>query len=117
MLSPQPLQANTQPHGALCLPLTDHSYWGRPEEQTGARPAYVWDASKPASDAAGAAASALAAASLVFRSSDAEYADACLDHARRLFEFASQVGLLAGLARTACACGAPLQCQLSTAPW
>jgi hypothetical protein len=72
-------------------PCADHSYWGRPEEQTGARPAYVWDATKPASDAAGAAASALASASLLFRASDPEYAAACLDHARRLFKFASKV--------------------------
>ncbi|KAI3430666.1 hypothetical protein D9Q98_005258 [Chlorella vulgaris] len=71
-------------------PGPDHSYWGRPEEQTGPRPAYVWDATKPASDAAGSAASALASASLLLRASDPEYAAACLDHARRLFKFASK---------------------------
>ena len=71
---------------------TDHAYWGRPEEQSGARPAYTWGPGKPASDAAGAAASALAATSLLLRPSDPSYAAACLDHARSLFALASQVG-------------------------
>ncbi|KAL4443449.1 hypothetical protein ABPG75_011186 [Micractinium tetrahymenae] len=70
-------------------PSTDHSYWGRPEDQTGARPAFTYDSSKPASDAAGAAASALASASLLFRASDPSYADTCLTYARRLFTFAA----------------------------
>ncbi|KAL4420827.1 hypothetical protein ABPG75_010483 [Micractinium tetrahymenae] len=70
-------------------PGADHAYWGRPEEQRGPRPAYTWDASKPASDAAGAAASALASASLLFKSGDPAFAADCLDHARRLFTFAS----------------------------
>ncbi len=89
------------PSPPLPLPLTstDHAYWGRPEDQTGPRPAFVWDASKPASDAAAAAASALAATSLLFESSDGEYAGACLDHARRLFSFASKVGGAGGRAR------------------
>ncbi len=74
-------------------PPTDRSYWGRPEEQTGTRPAYTWGPGKPASDAAGAAASALAATSLLLRPSDPSYAAACLDHARSLFALASQVGV------------------------
>ncbi|PSC71377.1 Endoglucanase A [Micractinium conductrix] len=71
-------------------PGADHSMWGRPEEDTSSRPAYTWDASKPASDAAGAAASALAATSLLFTASDPAFAAACLDHAQRLFAFASK---------------------------
>ncbi|KAL4451254.1 hypothetical protein ABPG77_009326 [Micractinium sp. CCAP 211/92] len=70
-------------------PGADHAYWGRPEDQLGPRPSYTWDSSKPASDAAGAAACALASASLLFKASDAAFAASCLDHARRLFNFAS----------------------------
>jgi hypothetical protein len=47
-----------------CLPPADGL-----QEQTGARPFYVWDASKPGSDLIGAAASALSAISLVFKGS------------------------------------------------
>lgn len=72
-------------------PQADHAYWGRPEDDAQARPAYTWDASKPASDAAGAAAAALAATALAVRPSDPAYAARCLDHARRLFAFASKV--------------------------
>ena len=68
----------------------DHSYWGRPEDQTGSRPAFVWDASKPASDAAGSAASALAAISLAFKPTDAAYAARCLEKAISLFAYASK---------------------------
>lgn len=76
--------------GQIGDPGVDHSYWGRPEDQTGPRPAYAWDPSRPASDLAGAAAAALAAVSLAARPSDAAYADACLGHARSLFAFASR---------------------------
>ena len=75
---------------------SDHADWGRPEEQGGPRPAYTWGPGRPASDAAGAAASALAATSLLLRASDPSYAAACLDHARSLFALASQVGLWSG---------------------
>ena len=66
----------------------------RPEDQTGARPAFTYDSSKPVSDAAGAAASALASASLLLRDSDPAYADTCLSYARRLFTLAAAVRLL-----------------------
>ena len=88
-------------HLPACLPAcpahndcrADHSYWGRPEDQTGSRPAFVWDASKPASDAASSAASALAAISLAFKPMDGAYAASCLAHARSLFAYASKVSI------------------------
>ena len=66
----------------------DHSFWGAPEVMTMGRPAYKLDATHPGSDAAGEAAAALAAAAIVFRPTDAVYADLLLKHARELFNFA-----------------------------
>ena len=66
----------------------DHAFWGAPEVMNMARPAYKLDATKPGSDAAGEAAAALAAAAIVFRPTDAAYADLLLKHARELYTFA-----------------------------
>ncbi|KDD72847.1 glycosyl hydrolase [Helicosporidium sp. ATCC 50920] len=63
----------------------DHQYWGRPEEQTGPRPAWVWDASMPATDLLCSAASALAVAHLVYKTSDPAYSTVCLTHAEQLY--------------------------------
>ncbi|XP_077995024.1 uncharacterized protein LOC144448620 [Glandiceps talaboti] len=45
----------------------DHTYWGRPEDMTMARPAYKVDAANPGSDCVGDTAAAMAAASIAFR--------------------------------------------------
>ncbi len=45
----------------------DHSYWGRPEDMTIARPAYKVTANNPGSDVVGETAAALASASIVFK--------------------------------------------------
>ncbi|NJL35834.1 MAG: hypothetical protein HC899_03065 [Leptolyngbyaceae cyanobacterium SM1_4_3] len=66
----------------------DHSYWGKPEAMSMPRPAYKIDRQNPGSDLAGEAAAALAAASIVFRSTDPAYADRLLKNAVQLFEFA-----------------------------
>ncbi|XP_076048787.1 uncharacterized protein LOC143029762 [Oratosquilla oratoria] len=66
----------------------DHAYWGRPEDMTMKRPAYKITKDKPGSDLAGETAAALAAASILFRDSDPTYADNCLQHAKKLYEFA-----------------------------
>ncbi|XP_076049348.1 endoglucanase A-like [Oratosquilla oratoria] len=66
----------------------DHAYWGRPEDMTMKRPAYKITKDKPGSDLAGETAAALAAASILFRDSDPTYADDCLQHAKKLYEFA-----------------------------
>ncbi len=66
----------------------DHSYWGPSETMNMARPSYAITAAKPGSDLAGESAAAMAAASMLFRSSDSAYADTLLAHARTLFDFA-----------------------------
>lgn len=66
----------------------DHSYWGPAETMTMARPAFKVDRQNPGSDLAAEAAAALAAASIVFRTTDTAYADKLLDHAEQLYEFA-----------------------------
>lgn len=68
----------------------DHAYWGPPETMQVSRPAYKIDASCPGSDLAGETAAALAASSIVFRSSDSAYADKLLTHAKQLFSFADK---------------------------
>nr|AMH40380.1 glycoside hydrolase family 9 [Ramulus artemis] len=65
----------------------DHAYWGRPEDMTMARPAYKITPSKPGTDLAAETAAALAAASMVFRSSNASYADLLLKHAKQMYDF------------------------------
>jgi len=66
----------------------DHAYWGAPESMTMPRPAYKIDRQNPGSDLAGESAAALAAASIVFRSTDPIYADRLLENAIQLFAFA-----------------------------
>ncbi|MDJ0732670.1 MAG: glycoside hydrolase family 9 protein [Nostocaceae cyanobacterium] len=66
----------------------DHAYWGPPEEMTMDRPAFKIDRENPGSDLAGEAAAALAAASIIFRSTDSAYADTLLQNAQQLYEFA-----------------------------
>lgn len=68
----------------------DHSWWGPAEVMPMARPAYKIDATRPGSDLAGETAAALAAASIIFRDSDPDYADELLQHARELYQFADQ---------------------------
>ena len=77
--------------GQVGDPGPDHSYWGRPEDYSGARPCFTWDMSNGqyASDLAGAAASALAAVALVFQTVDPHYADLALSHAKQLYKAAS----------------------------
>lgn len=72
----------------------DHSYWGRPEEMTMARPSMKIDTSAPGSDLAAETAAALAAASMVFADTDPSYAATCLEASRDLFDFADQYRLM-----------------------
>ncbi|ESO83674.1 hypothetical protein LOTGIDRAFT_197134 [Lottia gigantea] len=66
----------------------DHSFWGRPEDMTMARPAYKVTASKPGSDVAGGTAAALAAGSIAFKSKDHGYSSKLLNSAKSLYQFA-----------------------------
>lgn len=69
----------------------DHKWWGPAEVLPMARPAYKIDASCGGADLAGETAAAMAASSMVFRPTDATYADKLLTHARQLYTFADTV--------------------------
>ena len=86
------MQSHPSPHvyyGQVGDVEADHGYWGRPEEWHGPKPAYKITKEKPGSDLAGETAAAFAAASLVFRDHDADYAGICMKHAEQLYEFAT----------------------------
>jgi endoglucanase len=69
----------------------DHGWWGPVEVYPRAAPAYKIDASCGGSDVAAETAAAMAAASLVFKTSDAAYSATLLAHARQLYTFADTV--------------------------
>nr|CAB3457677.1 unnamed protein product [Digitaria exilis] len=69
-------------------PWKDHDCWERPEDMDTERTVYNVSAGRPGSEIAGETAAALAAASMVFREADPEYAETLLAHAREAFEFA-----------------------------
>ncbi|MBP1781737.1 glycoside hydrolase family 9 protein [Micromonospora chalcea] len=69
----------------------DHKWWGPAEVMPMARPAYKIDASCGGADLAGETAAAMAASSMVFRPTDATYADKLLGHAKQLYTFADTV--------------------------
>ncbi|KAJ8763358.1 hypothetical protein K2173_002241 [Erythroxylum novogranatense] len=69
-------------------PIADHSCWERPEDMDTPRTVYAVDAPNPASEVAGETAAALAASSMIFRSSDPGYADTLLKNAIKAFQFA-----------------------------
>lgn len=66
---------------------TDHYCWQRPEDMTTSRRAFKIDENNPGSDIAGETAAAMAAASIVFRSTNPHYSHLLLHHAQQLFEF------------------------------
>ena len=68
----------------------DHQVWGRPEDMTMARPAFSISPSNPGSELAGETAAALAAASILFKSSNSGYSSSLLTRAKQLFDFANQ---------------------------
>eukprot|EP00877_Chromochloris_zofingiensis_P004636 jgi/Chrzof1/14173/Cz08g28050.t1 len=67
----------------------DHSGWTRPEDVTGAVPVYVVTPSKPGSDVVGAMAASLAAASVIFTSTDYAYSVKLLAAALKAYKFAT----------------------------
>jgi hypothetical protein len=69
----------------------DHRWWGPAEVLPMPRPAYKIDASCGGSELAAETAAAMAASSMVFRPTDAAYADTLLTHARQLYTFAETV--------------------------
>lgn len=68
----------------------DHSWWGPSEVMQMERPSYKVDINNPGSTVTAETAASLAAAALVFKDSDSEYSQKCLQHAKELFEFADK---------------------------
>jgi hypothetical protein len=68
----------------------DHEWWGSAEKMKMERPSFKIDTSCPGSDLAGETAAAMAASSIVFRSTDANYSSKLLSHAKELYEFADK---------------------------
>ncbi len=66
----------------------DHSFWGPAEVAPTARPAFAITEACPGSDVVGQSAAALAASSILFKSSDATYSATLLAQAKSLYEFA-----------------------------
>ncbi|WP_025741007.1 glycoside hydrolase family 9 protein [Aquimarina pacifica] len=64
----------------------DHSTWGSPETQIGARPITVADTTTPASDVCGQTAAALALMYLNYRDIDLVYSEQCLQAAIEIYE-------------------------------
>eukprot|EP01018_Ginkgo_biloba_P036996 Gb_29204 [translate_table: standard] len=71
-------------------PTADHNCWERPEDMDTPRTVYKITKDNPGSDVAAETAAALAAASIVFRTSDMPYAQLLLKTAVRVFQFADK---------------------------
>lgn len=65
----------------------DHSYWGASEVYPLERPSFKIDRDNPGTDLACETAAALASCSILFRSTDPQYADELLENARAVYEF------------------------------
>ncbi|XP_028078856.1 endoglucanase 17 [Camellia sinensis] len=89
----------------------DHACWERPEDMDTPRNVFKIDRNTPGSEVAAETASALAAASLVFRRIDPTYAKLLVTRAIRVFEFADKYrGVYSnGLKKVVC----PFYCSFS----
>ncbi|MGB7445405.1 MAG: glycoside hydrolase family 9 protein [Coleofasciculaceae cyanobacterium] len=76
--------------GQVGIASLDHAWWGPAEVMPMERPSYKIDTSCPGSDLAGETASAMAASSILFQETDANYAKTLLIHAQELYEFADK---------------------------
>ncbi|CAA7400773.1 unnamed protein product [Spirodela intermedia] len=70
-------------------PVADHQCWARPENMGTPRTLYRIEEGTPGTEIAAETAAAMAAASIVFRSSDHKYSRRLLNKAKLLFEFAN----------------------------
>jgi endoglucanase len=85
------LRCHTRPEefwGQVGNGSADHSWWGSAEVMQMERPAYKIDAKSPGSDLAAETAAAMAAASMLFATSDPSYSSELLSHALGLYQFA-----------------------------
>ncbi|BBN18604.1 endoglucanase [Marchantia polymorpha subsp. ruderalis] len=78
----------TQLYVQVGTPSSDHNCWERPEDMDTPRNLLQVNASSPGSDVAAETAAALAAASIVLRTTDEAYAEQLLSSATQLFQFA-----------------------------
>ncbi|RZC76485.1 hypothetical protein C5167_000607 [Papaver somniferum] len=70
-------------------PYSDHGCWDRPEDMDTDRMAYAINTTRPGSEVSAEMAAALAASSIVFKSSDPGYSKTLLDRATQVFNFAN----------------------------
>ncbi|MBQ5334326.1 MAG: glycoside hydrolase family 9 protein [Oscillospiraceae bacterium] len=70
----------------------DHKYWQSPEIDAMERPAFFATKNRMATDVVSEAAASLAINYCIFRESDPDYADSCLDYAKALYRFAAETG-------------------------
>ncbi len=85
------IKAHPSPHvfyAQVGTGAADHTFWGPAEVAPTARPSFKVTEACPGSDVVGQSAAALAASSILFKSSDASYAATLLSHAKSLYEFA-----------------------------
>ncbi|CAA9244454.1 MAG: GH9 / CBM3 / CBM44 [uncultured Cytophagales bacterium] len=75
-------------YGQIGTGSVDHAWWGPAEVMQMPRPSYKITAAKPGSDLAGETAAAMAAASILFKTSDPAYSATLLTHAKQLYTFA-----------------------------
>ncbi|GMH16505.1 hypothetical protein Nepgr_018346 [Nepenthes gracilis] len=71
-------------------PVLDHNCWDRPETMSEKRPLTQVNTSSPGTEVAAETAAAMAAASLVFKSTDSTYSSTLLEHAKQLFDFSDK---------------------------
>ena len=69
---------------------TDHGFWYPPEYINYEYPSYKIDETNPGSDVAAETASALAAASILFKDVDSSYSEKCLKHSIEIYDFADK---------------------------
>nr|QCQ73723.1 endo-(1,4)-beta-D-glucanase [Litchi chinensis] len=87
------LKATSVPGTVVALvgdPYSDHACWERPEDMDTARTSYVVNTTHPGSDVSAEIAAALAASSLVFKSTDYGYSQTLLERAHQVYHFADQ---------------------------
>jgi endoglucanase len=88
------IRAHPQPnvlYGQVGAGGPDHQWWGSAEVMPMARPSFRIHAGCGGSDLAAETAAAMAASSMVFRPTDAAYANTLLTHAEQLYTFADTV--------------------------
>ncbi|EAL64336.1 hypothetical protein DDB_G0286321 [Dictyostelium discoideum AX4] len=66
----------------------DHNVWQPPENIDYVRDIYTIDSNNPGTDLAMEASAALSSASIVFKTSNPAYSQLCLEHSKKLYDFA-----------------------------